>query len=269
MQSKIDLVIARYNEDLNWLNDYADKKFNKIYVYNKGNTDVVCPLKPVVGDVIYKKLPNVGRCDHSYIHHIIENYNNLGDSTLFIKGSVICPTRGMQREPEKFKETLNKVFETGKSVFVGKKYPPDIAEIMGNFKMDVYTAHCKVNVNATTEHALHPANPPMFGDWYRKRFPHLIGDSKEDRVCLAGIFAVSRDDIHNRKKTDYEPFLDELAEHSNPSAGHFMERSWLALFYRVPDECFYENLSPWQGGRRRSTRKQKKRRRFKKYSKTY
>ena len=30
MQSKIDLVIARYNEDLNWLNDYADKKFNKI-----------------------------------------------------------------------------------------------------------------------------------------------------------------------------------------------------------------------------------------------
>jgi hypothetical protein len=265
MQSKIDLVIARYNEDLDWLNKYADRKFNKIYVYNKGTTDVVCPLKPVLGDVIYKKLPNVGRCDHTYIHHIIEHYNNLADSTLFIKGSIICATRAIPREPEKFKLTLNKLFETGKSVFIGKRYPPDIATSMGNFKLNSYAAGCKINVNGTTQLMIHPANPPMFGDWYRTRFPYI----KETRVCFSGIFAVSRDDINNRKKADYKPFLDELAEHSNPSAGHFIERSWLALFYRIPDECFYDTLSLWQGGRRRYTRKQRRRRFIKKLSKTY
>ena len=264
---KIDLVIARYNESLDWLKDYADKKFNKIYVYNKGATPVKCPLKPLDGEVIYSNLLNVGRCDHTYIHHIIKNYNSLGDVTLFIKGSVVCPTRGMQREPEKFKLTLDKVFETGNSVFVGKKYPPDIATTLGDFKMDTYIAHCTINVNAATQPALHPSNPPVLRDWYKKRFPNVKG---EDRVCFAGIFAVSREHIKHNNHTPqyYQPFLDELAEHSNPSAGHHLERSWLALFYRIPDECFYENLSPWQGGRRHSTRR-KVRRRRKKYAKTY
>jgi hypothetical protein len=264
---KIDLVIARYNESLDWLKDYADKKFNKIYVYNKGKTSVECPLKPLEGEVIYEQLPNVGRCDHTYIHHIIKNYNSLGDVTLFIKGSVVCPTRGLPREPEKFKLTLNKLFETNNSVFVGKKYLPDIGTSMKDSNLHTYVAGCKINVNVTTKIPLHPANPRMFGDWYKERFPNV---KDETRVCFAGIFAVSREHIQHNKHTSeyYEPFLKELAEHSNPTAGHFIERSWLALFYRIPDECFYENLSPWQGGRRRSTRR-KVRRVRKKYAKTY
>ena len=96
----IDLVIARYNENLDWLKEYSKYKFNRIFLYNKGETEITLPesYKPP----IYEKLKNVGRCDHTYIHHIIKHYDNLGDVTFFVKGSTICPDRGAQREPDKF-----------------------------------------------------------------------------------------------------------------------------------------------------------------------
>ena len=30
-------------------------------------------------------LANVGRCDHTYLHHIVERYEALADGTLFLK----------------------------------------------------------------------------------------------------------------------------------------------------------------------------------------
>jgi hypothetical protein len=81
----IDLVIARYNEKLDWLKDYSSYKFNRVFLYNKGESNVELPesFRPLE-PLIYEKLPNVGRCDHTYIHHIIKHYNNLGDVTIFI-----------------------------------------------------------------------------------------------------------------------------------------------------------------------------------------
>ena len=143
MTKKVDLVIARYKENLDWLKKYSDRKFNKIYVYNKGKTDVVCPLKPESGDVIYVKLPNVGRCDHTYIHHIIDKYDNLGDVTLFIKGSIICKGRTFSnREVTKFEISLKKAFETGDSAFTGKRFPPDISQTMGSFSIASHMTGC-------------------------------------------------------------------------------------------------------------------------------
>ena len=65
----IDLVIARYNENLDWLKAYEKYNFNKIYVYNKGATPIRLP-DPFHAKAIYEDLENVGRCDHTYIHHI-------------------------------------------------------------------------------------------------------------------------------------------------------------------------------------------------------
>jgi len=68
---KTEIVVARYNENLSWL-----KKLPKdiiITVYNKGNDDINIPSI---------KLPNIGRESHTYLYHIIKNYNNLADQTI-------------------------------------------------------------------------------------------------------------------------------------------------------------------------------------------
>jgi len=65
----IQLVVARYLENLNWLNNIPPQIQSRVYD------------KSPSGD-----LPNVGREAHTYLHHIVENYDALADLTIFAQG---------------------------------------------------------------------------------------------------------------------------------------------------------------------------------------
>lgn len=73
MSKQVGVVIARYLEDVYWLHDLNPNY--KIYLYNKGDY-IATP---------YISLPNVGREAHTYLYHIIENYDNLDEFTVFIQ----------------------------------------------------------------------------------------------------------------------------------------------------------------------------------------
>lgn len=69
----IELVVARYTEDLSWL----------------GN------IPPQLTAHVYDKSPSgnlliVGREAHTYLHHIIENYAVLPDTAVFAQGKQFC-----------------------------------------------------------------------------------------------------------------------------------------------------------------------------------
>jgi hypothetical protein len=76
---KTDIVIARYNESLEWCKPYAPM----CIVYNKGE-----PLKNNFGLKI-RQLTNVGRESHTYLSHIIYNWDTLNDYTVFLQGGDI------------------------------------------------------------------------------------------------------------------------------------------------------------------------------------
>lgn len=63
------VVVARYNEDVEWCKPFP------CIIYNKGGA-----LPNTIA------LPNIGREAHTYLHHIIENYDNLDDYTAFVQG---------------------------------------------------------------------------------------------------------------------------------------------------------------------------------------
>lgn len=73
-------VIARYNEDINWTR-YLQ---GKVIIYNKGKDDL--DLKNFRDNVELKKLDNVGREGHTYLYHIIENYDTINDRVTFLQG---------------------------------------------------------------------------------------------------------------------------------------------------------------------------------------
>lgn len=73
-----DLIVARYNENIEWIFQLQNI-FRKIYVYNKGLT-----LEHVINE---KKLPNIGREAHTYLQHIITNYDNLADINFFCQAN--------------------------------------------------------------------------------------------------------------------------------------------------------------------------------------
>ena len=75
----IEIVISRYNENLEWLNYEPFNKYKNI-IYNKGPNDDFCKTN----NIKVFNLENIGRCDHTYLFHIIENYDNLADITVFL-----------------------------------------------------------------------------------------------------------------------------------------------------------------------------------------
>jgi hypothetical protein len=71
----MEVVVARYNENITWVNKIKNAK---ITIYNKGTH-----LPPEYNEII---LPNIGRESHTYLTHVINNYDNLADITVFTQG---------------------------------------------------------------------------------------------------------------------------------------------------------------------------------------
>jgi hypothetical protein len=77
---KYDIVIARFNENLDWINDINRDDIN-IKIYNKGEDDI---------NFKSTKLENFGRDPHTFIIYIIENYDNLPEYVVFLQGNPIA-----------------------------------------------------------------------------------------------------------------------------------------------------------------------------------
>jgi len=67
-KKEVELVLAHFNENVSWSDPYASVR------------TIYCKGKPVPGCV---PLENVGREGHTYLHHIVNNYENLADWTVF------------------------------------------------------------------------------------------------------------------------------------------------------------------------------------------
>jgi len=257
-----DLVIAKYKEDLTtWLPKYENRDFRNIYLYNKNQEDnkkTASDLNCVLAgkECIKINLKNEGRCDHTYLYHIISNYDNLADVTIFTKGS-----SDMQRERKKLAFTINKVFETHNTVMSVDEHPTPIGTHHANFKLDFYrSSHRK---NHTTGFDIHemkmkPASPRPFGKWFNINFPGI----ETTKAVYAGVYALSKRHIHQHPKSYYQKFLEELEGHSNPEVGHYLERATVALFSPIEDKFLYDAAKhevPYRGGsRQKQTRKIKR-----------
>ena len=215
----IHVVISRYNENLDWLNGDLFNKYKRI-VYLKGQTDDVdCTHKTCI------HLNNVGREAHTYLHHIIENYNNLPDVTVFLPGSALdtiphkknVKTLNLFNTVSISKEKVKQQCDSGHNYF----------ERIKDFTLDEYQSTNVNNriMNPERKLQLSPIRP--FGKWFKTNFnqrdtiPHL---------WFNGIFAVTKDQILQNPKELYMKLEEQLNSHSNPEVGHYMERSWAALF---------------------------------------
>lgn len=242
-----DLVIARYKEPLTWMKLYENYNFREIIVYNKGPNDRACNLKGKRCKNL--DLTNEGRCDHTYLYHIIHNYDTLADVTIFTKGS-----SDMHRERKKLAFTVKKVFETKDTVFSVSQHNTPLHVDAAKFTMSVYRASHPAN---QTDISMKLADIRPFGKWYEAHFPNISITS----AVYSGVFAVSKKHIHQHTKEYYMKLIKELEGHPNPEVGHYFERAWLAIFHPIPYGCQYESLFAEQhfgGSRKMGTRKLRK-----------
>lgn len=226
----IEIVIARYNESLDWI---AEVPFNDIdiTVYNKGpNPDFT--KTPRVQQII--PLENVGKCDHTYLYHIVANYDRLRDITIFLPGST-----NMEYKKTKAIKILESIKNSGKAAFLSDGNHENLKKELYDFALDEWTTSDGANKLMNPEKIIDKSEIRPFGKWFESNF----GDIAIKYVTYGGIFSVAKSDILRHPREYYEQFLSQLSMSSNPEVGHYIERSWAAIFHPMNDTIVYTDYS--------------------------
>ena len=218
MIKNVEIIVSRYNEDLKWILEYPFNEFQYI-VYNKGINDNF--EKTNVKQII--NLPNVGKCDHTYLFHIINNFNNLSNINVFFPGSINIPSK-----KEKAINILNRIKNNNytKAVFVGS-YNKNILNEFKNFQLDDWTTTELQNLQINHESKLKLSILRPYYKWYLYHF----GNLKITYNTYNSIFSIHKNDIIQHDISRYQKLIYGLSLHSNPEVGHYIERSWGAIFY--------------------------------------
>ena len=103
-----------------------------------------------------------------------------------------------------------------------------IFEASFDFTMEHYTSSNKENFNFNNDITLKLADIRPYGLWFKQFFPN----NSQHFQSASGIFSVNKQAILDNKVEVYLELFKELDDHHNPEAGHYMERSWAALFNR-------------------------------------
>lgn len=200
LKNKYQIVVARYNEDIKWLIPF---KLVTI-IYNKGDDKDINPNFNTI------KLKNVGRESHTYLYHIVNNYDNLKDRTIFIQGCI----------------NDHKILDFEEYFKDGNDFIAKTSELKMDKLRTMIEHYGKWSIDAMKKCDYTPY------DWIEK----VIGidmneiQNNESKVIWGANFSISKEMILRKPKKFYENLLRFLDNNINPEEGHYMERSWYILF---------------------------------------
>ena len=197
------LVIARYNEDVTWLDDIKLKDV-RIKVYNKG----------LALESNWIPLPNVGRESHTYISHIINNYDNLSPITVFLQASPFDHIGNV--------ENIYKLIQEASTDSSGLSQNAHVHEV----------GMCNAYHGFTIkQHANKPVTPYKngytLGEWLYEMTGSYMTHSP--RWYIGACFAATREAIRSVPLKTWQNIHDSLSYDVDPVTGHYMERSWYML----------------------------------------
>ena len=209
---KRQIIISRYNEDLSWVKQMVNEDI-EIFIYNKG-PKIIEEYSPKVK---ISDLENVGRESHTYLHHIINNYDELPEKIIFT-----------QAHPD------DHVSENFKSDFFNFLNSSDEFKYFSKNILEM-----KIDKDGVEESGI------LNGSFWKNK--HSLGSccvtvpfelipqigSKKWIFGTGAIFGVSRRSILKNSKEFYQMSLEILEKSSNlvnPPEGHAFERSWYLIF---------------------------------------
>ena len=195
------IIIAYYSENLSWIIPYKELCF----IYNKSE-------KPLNFINSYQ-IKNVGRESHTYLMHIINNWNNLAEITLFCQGRI------SDHNPYSIDYYLNYSSYRNKEMIIN----------LNCHKTNCFRfwGHVLINLNKNSNFQWSKYN---FGDWWNIYVKKPKPKEKEFCWSSGAIFSISKKLIYSNSLEYYKHLLSCLEYSSNPEEGHYFERSWYYIF---------------------------------------
>lgn len=186
-------VLSRYREQNSFWRDLVSEKY-KVTIYNKYDGDNL--------------LPNIGREGHTYLHYIIENYNNLPDEILF---SQYDPIDHFAKKKLHFVNEMN--------IFLNKNLVDFCGIAPTDF--DLIVRKRKINwVGFSRE---------LYGQFDSKKVNELLACGS----TLYGVFRVSKEAILRNSIDFYKKALEMVSRGVDPYEGYFFERMWKFMFMQI------------------------------------
>ena len=212
--SDFEIVISHFNEDLSWLAEFS----KHCTIYSKGG-----PLPAVVSSSFHQtfNLPNIGRETHTYLTHIVNNYDCLPPLTFFLQGNIHDINDGT---PAHTDMSLSEIIGQASSFCDGRTMPIGRVHSFSDWAGIQYLPGWIERRGKSLQRT--KLSPLQF--WRT-----IFGSPPPENVRFVqgALFAVTRGAIRRRPKSFYENVLryfEELGE-VNPEQGHYMERFWYAI----------------------------------------
>jgi hypothetical protein len=209
MAETVQVIIARYREDIAWAESLG---YNYI-VYDKGGNN----------DPTARNLTNIGREGHTYLTHIVREYDRLADMNIFLQG-----------------DPFDHIHDQGRAtVDILRGQLEEAIRRMVPFKG---LAWFKLKCDALGRpHDLRkPENRGRWAGWGKDiplgaTFERLFGAPMPGQIiarAATGNFCVTGERIRTRPKAFYEYALSltEADAQDENNTGHAFERLWQHVF---------------------------------------
>jgi len=201
---KFDIVIARYNENIEWLELLNHDLIRNIFVYNKGEECNLINVK-----VISRRLENIGREAHTYLTYCVEMYNNLPDFVIFLQGN----PHGI---------TINNINDWIDSISKSFVHCTENNKI-GN--LDWFLRDGKLYEWGG------PIDNSSFNIWeWSKTYVRESIPKENINIFWHACFGVSEKAIRSNPIVKYQTIIEKELNRKNSEAAHFLERTWYYLF---------------------------------------
>ena len=202
------LILSRYKEDLEWLKKHNDFE---ITVYNKGSKLKEHSYFKVLN------LENVGRESHTWLYHIVNNYNSLNEINIFLQGKIDDLNCMVYKNPNDYLKRINKYgFSVSRFGLLG----PLHWDWNVNIDKDIrYKEQWQNNEISRSKIGFRNFSKQLFPE-----IPLFVATS------YSGCFAVKKEVIQQNDLLFYKKLLDVLSQNKNPIEGHYMERLWCYIF---------------------------------------
>lgn len=206
--SGIELVVARYREDLRWLRRVP--RSVRITVYNKG-VEIDPGLAGILSEgheISFHRLENEGREAHSYLTHLVRKYAEIAPVTVF------CQGHPFDHAPD-FHDRMRGMAEGGER-------PPPF--LWYGFLEETDDRHGRRLFVPWSK------NPERKELETGRLYEELFGGASPDFFHFRGgaQFAVTREAVHRRGPEFYQRALDLSV--GIPLAAHSYERIWDRIF---------------------------------------
>ena len=199
---KYKIIISRYNEDVGWVRMHAPDEY---VIYNKGEDHVDGSMR----------LANVGREAHTYLHHIITNYNSLPEVLVFTQGNPFEHTieHGLN---------LSKLFDVD---------PFGYSHSIQDMRNDRWGEKMSNRDDFTIKEWKGIISNPMGYD-LRGWWESTTGEPyvRQEKVFWSAIFSVRREHVLKRSLDSYIRIYESLLHDRTPVEAHYCERAWLNIF---------------------------------------